>query len=141
MPSPLLTQAALCFGLQLGSFWRTYLSCLICSDVFFRCALAASRSWRSFSSMSMRAFCFSESLPVEETEEETEVELAQAEPPFLKGQTRKSGRDLEPVKIIKSPDGSMQRSAMQQVSLAKERRELRQAQANQLLDSIPKDLK
>jgi ATP-dependent RNA helicase DHX8/PRP22 len=29
---------------------------------------------------------------------------------------------------------------MQQSSLAKERRELRQAQANQLIDSIPKDL-
>lgn len=79
-------------------------------------------------------------LAVEQTEEETDVELAEVEPAFLKGQTRRSGRDLEPIKIIKNPDGSMQRAAMQQASLAKERRELRQAQANQLIDSIPKDL-
>lgn len=79
-------------------------------------------------------------LAVEDTEEETEVELAEVEPAFLKGQTRRSGRDLEPVRIIKNPDGSLQRAAMQQTSLAKERRELRQAQANQLMDSIPKDL-
>lgn len=79
-------------------------------------------------------------LAVEQTEEETDVELADIEPAFLTGQTRRSGRDLEPVKIVKNPDGSMQRAAMQQSSLAKERRELRQAQANQLIDSIPKDL-
>jgi len=79
-------------------------------------------------------------LAVEETEEETDVELAEVEPAFLRGQTPKSGRDLEPVKIVRNPDGSMQRAAMQQGTLAKERRELRQAQANQLIDSIPKDL-
>ena len=79
-------------------------------------------------------------LAVEQTEEETDVELAEVEPAFLKGQTRRSGRDLEPIKIVKNPDGSMQRAALQQASLAKERRELRQAQANQLIDSIPKDL-
>lgn len=81
-------------------------------------------------------------LAVEETEEETEVELnSELEPAFLRGQTKKSGRrDLEPVKIVKNPDGSLQRAAMQQSALAKERRELRQAQANQLIDSIPKDL-
>jgi hypothetical protein len=81
-------------------------------------------------------------LAIEETEEETEVELnTELEPAFLRGQTKKSGRrDLEPIKIIKNPDGSLQRAAMQQSTLAKERRELRQAQANQLIDSIPKDL-
>jgi len=80
-------------------------------------------------------------LAIEETEEETEVELAEREPAFLRGQTRRSGRhDLEPVKIVKNPDGSLSRAAMQQVNMAKERRELKQAQANQLIDSIPKDL-
>jgi ATP-dependent RNA helicase DHX8/PRP22 len=79
-------------------------------------------------------------LSVEATEEETEVELAEIEPAFLKGQTRRSGREMEPVQIVKNPDGSLQRAAMQQVSNAKERRELRAAQANQLIDSIPKDL-
>ena len=79
-------------------------------------------------------------LAVEETEEEAEVELAEVEPAFLRGQTRRSGKDLSPVRIVKNPDGSMQRAAMQQSSLAKERRELRTAQANSLMDSIPKDL-
>jgi ATP-dependent RNA helicase DHX8/PRP22 len=79
-------------------------------------------------------------LAVEETEEETEVELAEVEPNFLRGQTGRSGRELEPVRIVKNPDGSLQRAAMQQLSMARERRELRQAQANQLIDSIPKDL-
>ena len=79
-------------------------------------------------------------LSQETTEEETEVELADIEPSFLRGQTRRSGKDLEPVRIVKNPDGSLQRAAMQQGTLAKERRELRQAQANQLVDSIPKDL-
>jgi predicted RNA-binding protein with RPS1 domain len=84
-------------------------------------------------------------LAIEETEEETEVELADVEPAFLRGQTKRGGgraaRDhMEPIKIVKNPDGSLQRAAMQQSNLAKERRELRQAQANQLIDSIPKDL-
>jgi len=81
-------------------------------------------------------------LAVEETEEETDIDLQEVEPAFLRGQTKRSGRrDLEePVKIVKNPDGSLQRAAVQQVSLSKERRELRQAQANQLIDSIPKDL-
>jgi len=79
-------------------------------------------------------------LDVEETEEETEVELSELEPAFLRGQTKLSGRDLEPTRIVKNPEGSLQRAAMQQVSMAKERRELKQAQANDLIDSIPKDI-
>jgi ATP-dependent RNA helicase DHX8/PRP22 len=79
-------------------------------------------------------------LAFEETEEEFEVELGDAEPAFLRGQTQRSGKELSPIKIVKNPDGSMQRSAMQQTTLAQERRELRQAQANSLMDSIPKDL-
>nr|CCA21364.1 PREDICTED: hypothetical protein isoform 1 [Albugo laibachii Nc14] len=78
-------------------------------------------------------------LNMEETEEEFEVELNEDEPVFLRGQSKLS-RELSPVKIIKNPDGSMQRAAMTQSNLAKERRELRQTQANQLIDSIPKDL-
>jgi len=79
-------------------------------------------------------------LAFEETEEEFEVELGDVEPAFLRGQTQRSGKELSPIKIVKNPDGSMQRSAMQQTTLAQERRELRQAQANTLMDSIPKDL-
>jgi ATP-dependent RNA helicase DHX8/PRP22 len=85
-------------------------------------------------------------LAVEETEEETEEELAEVEPAFLRGQTKKSLHHssnapiMEPIKIVKNPDGSLQRAALQQANMAKQRRELRQAQANQLIDSIPKDL-
>ena len=80
-----------------------------------------------------------------EAVEETEVELVDVEPNFLRGQTKKhrQGQLLqqqEPVAIIKNPDGSLQRAALQQGTMAKERRELRQAQTNQLVDSIPKDL-
>jgi len=76
----------------------------------------------------------------EETEEDLDVEVSENEPAFLKGQTRRSGRDLSPIAIVKNPDGSLSRAAMQQGTLAKERRELRQAQATSLMDSIPKDL-
>ncbi|TMW55938.1 hypothetical protein Poli38472_008586 [Pythium oligandrum] len=76
---------------------------------------------------------------IEGTEENFEVELNDEEPVFLRGQTNVS-RELSPVKIVKNPDGSLQRAAMNQSNLAKERRELRQTQANQLIDSIPKDL-
>jgi ATP-dependent RNA helicase DHX8/PRP22 len=44
------------------------------------------------------------------------------------------------VKIVANPDGSLSRAALTQNQLAKERRELKQAQANSLIDSIPKDL-
>ncbi|GAB9463862.1 ATP-dependent helicase HrpA [Globisporangium polare] len=78
-------------------------------------------------------------MSVEPTEENFEVELNEDEPIFLRGQTLLN-REASPVKIVKNPDGSMQRAAMTQSNLAKERRELRQTQANQLIDSIPKDL-
>ncbi|KDO26216.1 hypothetical protein SPRG_08578 [Saprolegnia parasitica CBS 223.65] len=78
-------------------------------------------------------------LNMEETEEEFEVELNEDEPTFLRGQT-KAALEMSPVRIVKNPDGSLSRAAMQQSSLAKERRELRQTQQNELLDSIPKDL-
>ena len=75
----------------------------------------------------------------EETEEEFEVELNDAEPGFLRGQTRQT-RELSPVKIVANPEGSLNRAAMAQGEFAKERRELKQAQASALIDSIPKDL-
>lgn len=79
-------------------------------------------------------------LAVEETEEETEVELAESEPAFLRGQTARSGRNLEPIKIVKNPDGSLQRAALQQVTNSKERRELKRAHQHQSIDTIPKDM-
>ena len=44
------------------------------------------------------------------------------------------------MRITKNPDGSMNRAAMTQGQLAKERRELRETQQRALMDSIPKDL-
>jgi ATP-dependent RNA helicase DHX8/PRP22 len=79
-------------------------------------------------------------LAVEETEEETEVELVDAEPAFLNGQTNRSGKQMDPIKIVKNPDGSLQRAAMQQGSMAKERRELRRAQQQQSVETIPRDM-
>ncbi|CAM6098024.1 unnamed protein product [Calypogeia fissa] len=75
----------------------------------------------------------------EGAEEELEIELNEEEPAFLRGQTRYS-IDVSPVKIVKNPDGSLQRAAMTQSALAKERRELREQQQRTMLDSIPKDL-
>jgi len=78
-------------------------------------------------------------LNVEETHEEVEIELNEEEPIFLRGQTKNSIA-MSPIKIVKNPDGSMQRAAMTQSALAKERRELRETQQRALMDSIPKDL-
>jgi ATP-dependent RNA helicase DHX8/PRP22 len=50
----------------------------------------------------------------EENAEDLDIELNEAEPPFLKGQTSQS-IDVSPIKIVKNPDGSLQRAAMTQV--------------------------
>lgn len=76
---------------------------------------------------------------VDDLDVDTEVELRDDEPAFLRGQT-KLMQNQSPVKIVRNPDGTLQRAAMTQSALAKERRELRQQQKDQLLDSIPKDL-
>lgn len=47
---------------------------------------------------------------------------------------------VSPIKIVKNPDGSMQRAAMTASALAKERRELKEQQQRTLLEAIPKDL-
>lgn len=72
-------------------------------------------------------------------EQDIEIELNEDEPAFLRGQTRASV-DISPVKIVKNPDGSLQRAALTQSALSKERRELREQQQRTMLDSIPKDL-
>lgn len=73
-------------------------------------------------------------------EEEFEVDLNEAEPTFLKGHSSRSGIEMSPVKVVKNPEGSLQRAAMTQSALAKERKELQQQQNRTLLDAIPKDL-
>ena len=74
-----------------------------------------------------------------EAEELIDIEINEEEPAFLRGQTKMS-RELSPVRIVKNPDGSLQRAALHQNQLTKERKELKSAQANSLIDAIPKDL-
>ena len=73
-----------------------------------------------------------------EIEEELDVEVREEEPAFLAGQTKKT-LELSPVKIVKAPDGSLNRAALAGASLAKERRELRQQEANEQADSEARD--
>ncbi|KTW32501.1 uncharacterized protein T551_00591 [Pneumocystis jirovecii RU7] len=60
-----------------------------------------------------------------EDNEDIDIEVRDEEPPFLIGQTKRS-LQLSPIKIIKAPNGSMNRAAMQGGQLAKDRKELRQ---------------
>jgi ATP-dependent RNA helicase DHX8/PRP22 len=73
------------------------------------------------------------------SDEDVEIEIVEDEPPFLRGQTKLS-LHLSPIKIIKNPDGSMQRAAITQSALAKERRELRAAQREADMDNVPRDI-
>ncbi|KAI9152169.1 Pre-mRNA-splicing factor ATP-dependent RNA helicase prp22 [Paramyrothecium foliicola] len=63
-----------------------------------------------------------------ELEEDVDIEVREEEPPFLAGQTKQS-LELSPIRVVKAPDGSMNRAAMSGTSLAKERRELKQQEA------------
>ncbi|ORX59963.1 P-loop containing nucleoside triphosphate hydrolase protein [Piromyces finnis] len=75
----------------------------------------------------------------EETEEELDIEIKEEEPFFLRGHTRQVVQ-LSPVKIVKNPDGTLNRAALAGAALAKERREIKQQQANAEMDELPKDL-
>lgn len=81
---------------------------------------------------------FTNPLARAEVEEELDVEVREEEPAFLAGQTKRT-LDLSPVKIIKAPDGSLNRAALGGAALAKERRELRQQEANEQADSEAQD--
>ncbi len=63
-----------------------------------------------------------------EEEEDVDIEVRDEEPPFLAGQTKQS-LELSPIRVVKAPDGSLNRAAMAGTSLAKERRDLRQQEA------------
>ncbi|KXS09372.1 hypothetical protein M427DRAFT_39076 [Gonapodya prolifera JEL478] len=77
-------------------------------------------------------------LNYEEKEEELDIEIRDDEPAFLAGQTR-GAVQLSPVKIVKNPDGTMNRAAIQGASLAKERREFKSQQLEAEMD-VPRDL-
>jgi ATP-dependent RNA helicase DHX8/PRP22 len=63
-----------------------------------------------------------------ELEEDVDIEIREEEPPFLAGQTKQS-LELSPIRVVKAPDGSLNRAAMAGTTLAKDRRELRQQEA------------
>lgn len=65
-----------------------------------------------------------------DADEEFDVEIREDEPPFLQGQTRQS-LELSPIRVIKAPDGSMNRAAMSGGQLAKDRREAKDQAARQ----------
>ena len=65
-----------------------------------------------------------------ELEEDVDIEVKEDEPPFLLGQTKQS-LELNPVRIIKAPDGTLNRAAMNGAVLARERRELKIQQARE----------
>lgn len=75
---------------------------------------------------------------VDEDLEDFDIELNEEEPMFLRGHISHAGA-LSPVKIVKNPEGSLQRAAVAQSALSKERRELREQQRRELLDAIPQD--
>ena len=71
-------------------------------------------------------------------DEEVDIEVNEKEAPFLAGQTSAS-LELSPVKIVKAPDGTLNRAALAGASLAKERREMRQQQINEQADAEARD--
>ncbi|XP_041365448.1 ATP-dependent RNA helicase DHX8-like isoform X2 [Gigantopelta aegis] len=75
----------------------------------------------------------------DDSDEDVEVTLVEEEPPFLHGHGR-HWVDLSPVKIVKNPDGSLAQAAMMQSALQKERREMKQAQREAEIDSVPAGL-
>ncbi|CAO1638269.1 unnamed protein product [Parajaminaea phylloscopi] len=71
-------------------------------------------------------------------DEEVDIEVNEREAPFLRGQTSAT-LELSPVKIVKAPDGTLNRAALAGASLAKERREMRQQEQNEKADSEMRD--
>ncbi|GAA6030933.1 hypothetical protein JCM8097_008944 [Rhodosporidiobolus ruineniae] len=76
---------------------------------------------------------------VDEADQELDIEMNEAEAPFLSGQTKRA-LELSPVKIVKAPDGGLNRAAMSGAALAKERRELKAQAAQDEADAEARDV-
>ncbi len=63
-----------------------------------------------------------------EEAEDIDIEVREDEPPFLAGQTKQS-LELSPIRVVKAPEGSLNRAAQAGTNLAKERKELKQSEA------------
>lgn len=67
-----------------------------------------------------------------EAEVDVDVEVEEQEPDFLAGQTKQS-LELSPIRVVKAPDGSLNRAAISGATLARERREARIQEAKEKL--------
>jgi ATP-dependent RNA helicase DHX8/PRP22 len=76
---------------------------------------------------------------VDYKEDAVEIELNDREAPFLTGQTTRAGVNLSPIKVVKNPDGTLQREALNAQQFGRERREMREQQQRALLESMPKE--
>lgn len=74
----------------------------------------------------------------EEDDIDTEIELNEAKPIFLKDKLSSTGQ-VSPSRITQNLEGSLTRAAIMQSALTKERRELREKQRKELLNSVPND--
>jgi len=81
-----------------------------------------------------------EEVNVAEEVEELEVEIKEDEPTFLRGQTTRAGVNLSPVRVVKNPEGSLQREIMNAMQYAKERRDIREQQRS-AGENVPKEFK
>lgn len=70
--------------------------------------------------------------------EDVEVDVREEDPPFLRGVAH-SMRELSPVRVVRNPDGSMQRAAMAQIEAGKERREFKRQKQLDQYAGIPTD--
>mmetsp|Transcript_34106 Transcript_34106/g.109438 ORF Transcript_34106/g.109438 Transcript_34106/m.109438 type:complete len:937 (+) Transcript_34106:202-3012(+) len=70
--------------------------------------------------------------------EDIEIDLNQEVPTFLKNKTH-ALREMPPIQVVRDPDGSLQRAAVGQQSLARDRFEL-QIEATTLVESMQEDL-
>ena len=66
-------------------------------------------------------------------EEEVDIEVREEEPPFFAGQMKQS-LELSPIRVVKAPDGSLNRAIISSAALAKERNEMRQQGAETTTD-------
>ncbi|KAL4798672.1 P-loop containing nucleoside triphosphate hydrolase protein [Aspergillus venezuelensis] len=68
-------------------------------------------------------------------EQDVDIEVRGDEPSFLNGQTKLS-LELSPIRVVKAPDGSLNRAAISGTSLGREREDLRQQEAEAAADSL-----
>lgn len=78
-------------------------------------------------------------------DEEIDIEINDKEPIFLKGQInsiqeKNTERYQESIQVVRVIDGSLQKAALSQIEKTRERRELREFQRQQMIESLPKDL-